>query len=101
MLNFLFYFSSLLQWLSIGTGYGDMEEKIIKSIPDINIDLLECYEPGNEQFNHLKNVDFGLQNKPIIHHEVFDESTILGKPLLTFFTRSINWITNIICLYSH
>ena len=101
MLNFLFYFSSLLQWLSIGTGYGDMEEKIIKSIPDINIDLLECYEPGNEQFNHLKNVDFGLQNKPIIHHEVFDESTILGKPLLTFFTRSINWITNRICLYSH
>ena len=101
MLNFLFYFSSLLQWLSIGTGYGDMEEKIIKSIPDINIDLLECYEPGNEQFNHLKNVDFGLQNKPIIHHEVFDESTILGKPLLTFFTRYINWITNRICLYSH
>ena len=89
MLNFLFYFSSLLQWLSIGTGYGDMEEKIIKSIPDINIDLLECYEPGNEQFNHLKDVDFGLQNKPIIHHKVFDENTILGKPLLTFFTRSI------------
>ena len=89
MFNFLFYFSSLLQWLSIGTGYGDMEEKIIKSIPGINIDHLECYEPGNEQFNHLKNVDFGLQNKPIINHEVFDESTILGKPLLTFFTRSI------------
>ena len=96
-----FYFFFLSKWLSIGTGYGEMEEKIIKSIPGININHLECYEPGNEQFNHLKNVDFGLQNKPIIHHEVFDESTILGKPLLTFFTRSINWITNRICLYSH
>ena len=84
MFIFLFYFSHLLQWLSIGTGYGDMEEKIIKSIPGINIDHLECYEPGNEQFNHLKNVDFGLQNKPIIHHKAFDESTILGKLLLIF-----------------
>jgi hypothetical protein len=86
-ISFYFFFS--LKWLSIGTGYGDMEEKIIKSIPGINIDHLECYEPGNEQFNHLKNVDFGLQNKPIIHHEAFDESTILGKPSLTFFTRFI------------
>ena len=83
-ISVLFYFSFLLQWLSIGTGYGDMEEKIIKYIPDINIYHLECYEPGNEQFKHLKNMDFGLQNKPIIHHEVFDESTILGKCLLTF-----------------
>ena len=87
MFNFLFYSSFLFQWLSIGTGYGDMEEKIIKSIPGINIDHLECYEPGNEQFNHLKNVDFGIQNKPILHHEAFDESTKLGKPLLTFFTK--------------
>ena len=64
-----------------------MEEKIMKSIPPgININHFECYEPGNEQFKHLKNMDFGLQNKPIIHHKVFDESTILGKPLLTFLT---------------
>ena len=90
-ISVLYFFSFLLQWLSIGTGYGDMEEKIIKSIPDINIDHLVCYEPGNEQFKHLKSMDFGLQNKPIIHHEVFDESTILGKSLLTFLLKYQFW----------
>ena len=56
-----------------------MEEKIIKGLPNLKIDTLECYEPGNEQFKHLKEVDFGLESKPIIHHEAFDENTKLGN----------------------
>ena len=56
-----------------------MEEKIIQLLPNMEIDHLECYEPGNEQFKHLKNVDFGLRIKPTLHHEVFDENTDLGK----------------------
>ena len=75
-LNLLLF---LLQWLSIGTGYGEMEEKIIKGLPNLKIDRLECYEPGNEQFKHLEEFDFGLESKPIIHHEAFDENTKLGN----------------------
>ena len=56
-----------------------MEEKIIKLLPTMKFDHLECYEPGDEQFKHLKNVDFGIANKPTLHHEVFDENTDLGK----------------------
>ena len=56
-----------------------MEEKIIKGLPNLKIDRLECYEPGNEQFKHLKELNFGLESKPIIHHEAFDENTKLGN----------------------
>ena len=67
------------QWLSIGAGYGDMEKRILQSLPNMKIDRMECYEPGNEQFKNLKQVDFGLVNKTILHNEAFDESTELGN----------------------
>ena len=63
-----------------------MEEKIIKSLPDLKIDWMECYEPGNEQFKHLKDIDFGLENKPIMRHEAFDENTKLGNSYLATYS---------------
>ena len=66
--------NSLFQWLSIGTGYGDCEEKILqifskKSGP--TIDVLEVFEPGNEQYQHLQSINFGKNIDVRIHKEAF------------------------------
>ena len=84
------------QWLSIGTGYGDMEQKIIKLLPDMKIDKMECFEPGNEQFKHLKNLHFGFANKTIMHNEAFDENTELGNLSENEYT-SLNLSDNFHC----
>ena len=56
-----------------------MEKKILESLPDMKIDRMECYEPGNEQFKNLKQLEFGLVNKTILYNEAFDENTELGN----------------------
>ena len=56
-----------------------MEKTILDSLPNFKVDRMECYEPGNEQFKNLIQLDFGLVNKTILHNEAFDENTELGN----------------------
>ena len=62
-----------------------MEEQIIRKYDNTpSIDLLRCYEPGNEQFQQLKKVRFGQPLKKVhvkteLHLEAFDGSTDLGS----------------------
>ena len=89
----------MFQWLSIGTGYGDAEHKILKYLRHNsaqNIGLLECYEPGNEQFQHLQKVDFGRGVKVRTHNEAFGPKTKLpekGYDIITMFHVHYYWIS--------
>ncbi len=80
MKNHNFGNKSELKWLSIGTGYGDMEMAIFQGLePDLKISKMTSFEPGDEQYKHLKNVDFGLETLLDLHHGAFDETTHLGE----------------------
>ena len=89
-----------LKWLSIGSGYGDAELKIIKKLSEkttLTIDLLECYERGNDQFSHLSTIDFGKNVKNVqTLQEDFNANTQLleeSYDIITMFHVHYYWIT--------
>ena len=89
-----------LKWLSIGSGYGDAELKIIKKLSEkttLTIDLLECYERGNYQFSHLSTIDFGKNVKNVqTLQEDFNANTQLleeSYDIITMFHVHYYWIT--------
>ena len=65
--------------MSIGSGYGDAELKIIKKLSEkttLTIDLLECYERGNDQFSHLSTIDFGENVKNQMWNDLLELDTL-------------------------
>merc|ERR1712062_138604 len=75
--------STSLKWLSIGSGFGDMEDEIIEMLSKdskLTIESLDCYEPGNEQFNHLRNHPFRISNQANVFHEAVLPSTQFRLP---------------------
>ena len=86
--------------MSIGSGYGDAELKIIKKLSEkttLTIDLLECYERGNDQFSHLSTIDFGKNVKNVqTLQEDFNANTQLleeSYDIITMFHVHYYWIT--------
>ena len=86
--------------MSIGSGYGDTELKIIKKLSEkttLTIDLLECYERGNDQFSHLSTIDFGKNVKNVqTLQEDFNANTQLleeGYDIITMFHVHYYWIS--------
>ena len=86
--------------MSIGSGYGDAELKIIKKLSEkttLTIDLLECYERGNYQFSHLSTIDFGENVKNVqTLQEDFNANTQLleeSYDIITMFHVHYYWIT--------
>ena len=60
------------------------------------VDVLELYEPGNDQYLHLQNVDFGKNINVRIHNEAFGTSTNLPEErydIITMFHVHYYWIT--------
>jgi len=72
-----------------------MELRIIDGLRNkttLAVELLECYEPGDVQFQHLQKVDFGLQTK--LHHAMFSASTNLAGEyydVITMFHVHYYW----------
>ena len=89
-----------LKWLSIGSGYGDAELKIIKKLSEkttLTIDLLECYERGNYQFSHLSTIDFGknVRNVQTLQEDFNANTQLLEEryDIITMFHVHYYWIT--------
>lgn len=71
-----------------------MEENILNQL-DTDIELLECLEPGNEQFEQLKHVQFKA-DQVNFHHQEFNEETseINDKfDVITMFHVHYYWTT--------
>ncbi len=88
------FFISLLQWLSIGTGYGDMEQNIFQLNPGLKstLTLLECYEPGKVQFQHLKREKFSCENVKLHNEELLTTTPISEKyNVITLFHVHYYW----------
>ena len=75
-----------------------MEDEIIRKISKhsaLAIESLDCYEPGSEQYNHLRSHDFGLPSSQVFH-EAFMPDTNLRLPkydLITMFHVHYYWTT--------
>jgi hypothetical protein len=90
--------SMKIKWLSIGSGFGDMELKIFQMIRESNlnifIDVLECFEPGNVQFQQLQKINFSTEQVPILHNEPFQALTDLESKkydVITMFHVHYYW----------
>ena len=77
-----------------------MEDEIIKMVskhkPNFTLESLECYEPGGEQYTHLKNHHFGPEIKVNAVQEAFMPSTVTRQPsydLITMFHVHYYWTT--------
>lgn len=76
-----------------------MEDEIIEMLSKdskLSIESLDCYEPGNEQFNHLRNHAFGISNQANVFHEAVLPSTQFRLPkydLITMFHVHYYWTT--------
>ena len=71
-----------------------MEDEII-SDSTLVFESLDCYEPGDEQYNYLRNHDFGLPSSHIFQ-EAFMSGTNLRLPkydLITMFHVHYYWKT--------
>ena len=77
-----------------------MEDEIIKLMSEQNTEYtlghLECYEPGGEQYNHLKTHQFGTNIQSKVFQEAFMPSTVTrqdGYDLITMFHVHYYWTT--------
>ena len=77
-----------------------MEDEIIKLVSEesteITLGYLECYEPGVEQYNHLKTHQFGKNIQSTVFQEAFMPSTVTrqaGYDLITMFHVHYYWTT--------
>ena len=76
-----------------------MEDEIIEMLSKdskLTIESLDCYEPGNEQFNHLRNHPFRISNQANVFHEAVLPSTQFRLPkydLITMFHVHYYWTT--------
>ena len=72
-----------------------MEETILKQLPDLTIQQMVCYEPGEEQFKHLSKINFGLKKESVLHHhEAFTEKSDLNGTkfdVITMFHVHYYW----------